>query len=194
MRKLWSVIKRAKEVWDWFGLIWQIAGALSLTGIVVAVASTAWAMVRGLPGPFILMGAFCTFVAALWLALAPLALRAFARASVSPVAKDSLRPNYAAWRNRAYIHLGDAACLFADQTPTAHIRSDPKVREYLGSLIDAARNGEMAFPFRSAEEVRTTAALQVERSYVDANTQVTLDALKAFARKRLYSPPFLRDE
>ena len=46
-------IKQLKELWDWLGLAWQIAGAFGLTGIAVAAVSGIWAAVQGIPKPFI---------------------------------------------------------------------------------------------------------------------------------------------
>jgi hypothetical protein len=72
---IWRFLKRLKELWDWLGFAWQFAGFLGLTGIAVSIGGTVWAMILGLPAPFILMAGFCTFVAAIWIGLAPWSIR-----------------------------------------------------------------------------------------------------------------------
>jgi hypothetical protein len=70
----------------------------------------------------------------------------------------------------------------------------PHVREYLGALIDAAKSGEMEFVYRDPQATRVSSMADREREYVDDSTKVTREALKAFARKRLYTPRFLQDD
>ncbi len=188
-----GVLKRLKDYWDWAGLIWQLAGLFGLTGIIVTLVSTIWAAVRGLPAPFIMMGAFCTFVATVVFALVPLAYQAFIRQPKPLIAdSNSASINYEAWRNRADISLGDAACLFADLAPTAENRARADVSQYLGALIDAARSGEMEFVFANPDSARIYSMADNERRYVGEHTRVTIPALKEFAKKRGYTPVFLR--
>jgi len=92
------------------------------------------------------------------------------------------------------IYIGDAACLFADLVPSAQNKTRANVREYTGSLIDAVRSGEMKFIFRDPSSARSSGAADYERRMTDDTTRVTLDALKAFARKRFYTPKFLQDD
>lgn len=102
-------------------------------------------------------------------------------------------PNYAVWRNRNHIYLGDAACLFADLVPNSRNKARADVNEYLGALVDAAKHGEMEFVFRDSAAAISRAILDREKQYVDNTTKVTRAALKKFAEKRGYNPPFLSD-
>jgi hypothetical protein len=194
MAMIWRFIKRLKELWDWIGLAWQLASVLGLKGFAVFVGGTVWAMMLRLPAPFILMAGFCTLVAAVWFAIAPLAVTALTQPKSSATRTKASPPNYSLWRNRSQIRLGDAACLFAELVPTSQNKIQPNVREFLSALVDAAKSGEMEFVFRDPESARSSAKGERERQYVDDDTKGTRQALRAFARKRLYTPQFLQDD
>ena len=145
-KQIWQLIKRLKEVWDWLGLAWLLAGFFGLTGIAISIAGTASAMIFGLPPPFILMAGFCTLAATVCIALAPIAYQSLTRPSSAEKSVEH-KPNYSAWRNRQHLTLSEAACLFADVVPTAKNAARPDVLEYFGALLDAARSGDMKFVF-----------------------------------------------
>lgn len=193
MRK-WSALKRGKELWDWLGIAWQLAGFFGLAGLIVSIGGTVWATIIGLPPPFILMAGFCTLVATVWIGLAPIAYESFTKPAIGPAEKAATqKPNYSAWRNRQTVRICEAACLFADLVPSSKNEGRADVLEYLGALIDAATSRDMEFVFRYPEAARSYSKHDLELQYVDMNTRVTLDALRKFAQKRGYNPPFLRD-
>jgi len=166
---------------------------LGLSGFALSIGGTIWAMILNVPTPIAVMAGYCTLVGAVYLALAPLAYRALVNQSTTPKGPETIAPNYAIWRHRETIYLGDAACLFAELVPDANNKQKPQVREFLGALIDAARNDEIDFIYRSKGSVRTQSIMDHEKAMVDSTTQVERNELKAFAKKRDYDPMFLRD-
>jgi hypothetical protein len=190
--RFWQLIHKAKEFWGWYSFIVGVI-TLLVAGVGVAVGGAVWLVRSGIPLPLAGMVAYCTIVAAIWSALAPFVFRAFVQKNSIALTNDPT-PNYALWRNRQSIYLGEAACLFADLIPSAQNKTRANVREYLGSLVDAARSGEMKFIFLDPDSARSNTKADYERQIADDNTRVTLDALRGFARKRLYTPKFLRDD
>jgi hypothetical protein len=169
------VVKRAKDFWDWLDLVWKLAGLLGIAGIAVSSGGTAWAMIQGLPPPFILMGAFCTLVGAIYLAMTPLALRSLSRTpSVKLVDKKDRLPNYEAWKHVDILTLAQAARLWCDIDPDLSDTLDTSA--WTKALFFAGRKGELKVNYREGTPMTATR-----------------DALKEFAKKNNYDPRFLRD-
>jgi hypothetical protein len=72
MAGIWRLIKRAKELYSWYSFT-VFVSALLITGVGFAVGGAAWLVKSGIPLPLALMAGFCTLVAAIYLAMAPMA-------------------------------------------------------------------------------------------------------------------------
>jgi hypothetical protein len=185
MKKIIGRIKQLKEFWDWLELAWRVACALGFAGFVVSVGSTIWALVRGLPGPFISMGAFCTLVAAIYFAMAPLIYRALKQQEAS-TPRPTPELDYKPIRLQHQYSLGQVSRLWVgSSTGNSYATVESKI--WYATLVSAIQQGKLKFEPGNRDRAK------YERQNPDANTVLSRVALKDYAQSIGENPPFLRD-
>jgi hypothetical protein len=108
---MWKWASRIKATWSWARFAWQLVIFFGLSGVLASVGGSVWAMIQDVPTPIALMVGYCTFVGAVYLAMAPLAYRALAQSPVLKTEKKKTIPNYVAWRHLESYEIRDASKL-----------------------------------------------------------------------------------
>ena len=68
--RFWRFTRKLKELYSWYSFVVGV-GALLATGVGLAIGMPVWLVKNGIPLPLAIMAGFCTFVAAIYLAMAP---------------------------------------------------------------------------------------------------------------------------
>jgi hypothetical protein len=187
-----AFLHRIRTAIDGAGTIITVIGWLGISAWVVGLASTVggvgWAMISGIPGPFVLMAAFCTFTGAVYLALVPMVYRALLRVQASPA---RTRPDPEIWRHLSTLQLYEAACLLADIDPDFQTADNPGDANgwcrALGEAIKAEEISRIPSPRDNRDH------LLPDGYHPHRETVITRDALKKFAAKRQVRRAFLND-
>lgn len=185
LRKIRDIVGWAKFAWallGWFG--WTSA----VTGAAAAIGGAIWAVIAGVPLPIAIMVGFCTFVGAVFLAMAPMAYRVLANAPGQNVINKST-PNYREWRQVETLTLLQAACLWCGYDPYSKpTASEISVR--LTIFVDAVRRKQLKLvPTGGADEYDMHGRIASPEGW----HSTTRTALKEFAKKRGDDPLFLLD-
>ena len=116
---LWQLLRKAKELWSWYSFAVGV-GTLFISGVGLAVAGAIWLIKSGIPLPLALMAGYCTVVGAVYLAMAPFAMRALQRNRLGSKQsnKENSLPNYEAWKHVDTISLLQASRLWCDIDPS----------------------------------------------------------------------------
>lgn len=158
--------------------------------LLFAIGCTLWAIQEGVSVPLALMGGYCTVVAGIILCVAQLALTNINNPGVSaaPVAQTPRTPNYAAWKLVSKLNVSNASRLWCDIEP-GHPYTQESVA-WSAAMFDAIKSGVLPIV---AKAHATADMIARERANPGWNTEVTRDALKAWAQAHGHSPAFLRD-
>lgn len=154
--------------------------------VLFAIGCTLWAIQEGVSVPLALMGGYCTIVAGIILCVAQLMLTQVNSASAP--AHAPRKPNYAAWKLVNKLNVSNASRLWCEIEP-----GHPYTQEsaaWAAAILDAIKSGALAI---SPKQHATPEMLAQERAKPGWNTEVTRDALKAWARAHGHCPAFLRD-
>jgi len=151
-----------------------------------AVGCTLWAIQEGVSVPLALMGGYCTIVAGIILCVAQLTLtHVNAGAAPAPAPRT---PNYAAWKLVNKLNVSNASRLWCDIEP-GHPYTQESIA-WSAAILDAIKSG--ALPICPRPHA-TKEMLAQERANPGWNTEVTREALKAWAQAHGHCPAFLRD-
>src|SRR5579871_5010757 len=113
-------LTRIRDAFNWGLFAYRLIVLLAATGVLGSLGGAVWAMLIGVPLPIAIMAGYCTFVGAVYLAIAPLAYRALSEVPRrTQVAKKPPTPNYSAWRHLEAYELQDAAKLWAEIDPNS---------------------------------------------------------------------------
>lgn len=189
MASFWGLIRKAKELYSWYSFVVGV-GFLMVTGVGLAIGAPVWLVKIGIPLPIAAVAGYCTFVGAVYLAMAPLANRALVRiANTTPSAKpkEDRRPNYPAVRLQHRYALGPVSRLWVDLDPRANATYDSQA--WYETLVSAIQQKKLGFAPRHREQ----RMIDLEREKPDYNTIVARDELKRYASSIGEDPPFLRD-
>jgi hypothetical protein len=183
-----KIIRKIKDGWSWIKFAWDMLGLLGLVslagGSAVTIGGIIWASIIRIPIPIIVMAGFCTLVATVYLAMAPMVYRSLASQKAASARKRPEPPNYQATRHIHKFDLKAASQLWCDIDPNAPSTYDTSA--WFGVLKSAIQTGKLKF-----EKSRRDASIEIEEP--DGNTVVTRTALKAFALSIGEDPKFLRD-
>jgi hypothetical protein len=181
-----QLVNRGKAIWTvigWFGL------AGTVVGTVTAIGGTVWAMITGISAPIVIMAAFCTLTAGIYLGLVPMAYRALLR--FQEMEPTRARPDTEIWRHLSEFKLYEAACLFADIDPDIPTVSKPgDANGWYRALCQAINNGEIHHVPTPFDNQNTFMVMSPDggmtgkteyRPYEE--TVITRDDLKKFATK-----------
>ncbi len=171
-------------------LVARLRAAIGLSGVVSLVAGlaltlvcTVWAIYLGVPHPVAIMAGYGMLVGSVCLCMALLVIQNFA-AKKAPV--TARQPNYAAWRIVSKLSVSDASRLWCDIEPGC-----PASQESIAwaqAMLDAIRRGELpVIPKPAVKQLPGTP----ERIGPNWHSEISRDALKAWARQHGHSPRFL---
>jgi hypothetical protein len=122
---MWRLLKKAKDLFSWFSFVWHIVGWLGLAAIVsgtaVTVVGVVGAVIKGLPWPFVLMAAYCTFVGMAYLAALPVFVKALGQQNIGTLGKikPKIAPHYEAWKHVDQFTVREAAFLWTEREPNS---------------------------------------------------------------------------
>jgi hypothetical protein len=174
---------------DAISALWTMLGWFGVTATIISLSTAAggviWAMVTGIAGPIVLMAAFCTITAGVYLALVPMAYRTLRRIQDMPI---QVRPDPEIWRHVTTFRLSEAACLLADVEPDLAAVSKPgAVNAWYRAMCDSLKDGEIQH-IRLSEEI-----VFRDGYYPHEKTIISRDDLKKFANKKNIRRAFLVD-
>jgi hypothetical protein len=188
----WRLIRKAKELYSWYSFA---AGIITLlvTGLGLAVGGAAWLVAAGIPLPLAILAGYCTLVAAVYLAMAPMAYRALRQMPIIKPARND-RPNYAAVRLQHQYSLAAASRLWVDLDPKAVATYDSQA--WYETFVSAIQGGKLKFKPKKADPsdpISYERRIAYEQQYPDLNTTVTREEFKRYAASINQDPAFLRD-
>lgn len=155
-------------------------------GTIVSVSGAIWAIRLGVAYPIAIMVGYCTLVASVCLSLALATSPKHETRHARPV---STTPSVSeAWKHVNTFSVSDAARLWCETEPGAMMTQD--VIAWGRLLLDAISSGELACVRNEAQSSRPASYSSDKPHW---STQVTRDALQAWARARGFTPGFLQD-
>jgi hypothetical protein len=181
----------AREAVMWGAALWHVLGwfglAAIVSGLAVSIGGAVWAVITGVPIPIAIMAAYCTFVAGVYLMMAPVAFRALGNTSSTNRSRKLGPPNYIAWRGVRTLTLLEASYLWAEVDPAAAIGTRDSHAWYR-VLSDAITAGELNYVAKITGDIR-------EKRNPQPDTKIDRQESIAFAKKRGFSiPNFLHDD
>jgi len=188
----WDNLRKFKESWGWLKFIWDMLGLLGVAGFAAglgaSVGGAVWARMSGVPLPLVLMAAYCTFVGAVYLAMAPAIIKTLSVAQTPLPIKGTNKPNYAAVKLIHRFTIGDAARLWCDIDQNA--KGTYESVAWQEAFIAAVERGDLDFIPKS-EDRRMQ---EYEKSRPDSSTIISRESLQEFAAANGQNPKFLRDD
>ena len=179
MADFWGFARKAKEIYSWY--------SFAAGGFALAIAGGAWLVTHGIPWPLAAMAAYCTTVAAMFVALIP-ALR---RETSGAVVAETAKPNYSIWQHRTEYHLYEAAYLLANMEPNRDpVLMTGDAAAWFNLLSEAIKKNELA---RIQTKLDNDANIFMESGYrPHFDTRIDLVELRRFCKQHKISAPFLR--
>jgi hypothetical protein len=157
-------------------------------GTTVSVLGAAWAIWLGVAYPIAIMAGYCTLVATICAAFLLSMLPKHETKREERLV--STRPSVSeAWKHVNTFSVSDAARLWCEVEPGATVTQD--IIAWGRLLLDAISNGELACVRNEAQSGRPVSYPSDKPHW---STEVTRDALQAWARKRGFEPGFLQDQ
>ncbi len=162
-----------------------IAGmAIVGSGVVIAIGGAVWAVLIDVPYPIAIMAGYCTLAGALCLAMA-LRIASIRERPAAPALKQPAT-NYAAWRLVNKFSVSDAARLWCDLEPGSNVTQEAIA--WARVLFDAISRNEL--PMIEKTGVKKE-AIDIERANPTWHTEVSREALTAWAASHGFNPRFL---
>jgi hypothetical protein len=158
--------------------------------LLFAIGCTLWAIQEGVSVPVALMGGYCTIVAGIILCAVQIVLAHLAtlQAERPAAVQVQRKPNYDAWKLVKTLSVSNASRLWCDIEP-----GHPYTQESMAwsaAIMDAIKSGALPIiPKPHATEEMTAR----ERANPGWNTEVTREALQAWAKAHGHCPAFLQD-
>src|SRR5262245_39345783 len=90
-------LERFRDWFNWGWLAYRIIWILVVSGILGSVGGAVWSVLIGVPTPIAIMAGYCTLVAAIYLALAPVAFRALSAQSPGVATLAKAPVDYKTW-------------------------------------------------------------------------------------------------
>ena len=166
--------------------IGTVGTAALSSGIILALGCTLWAISLGVSQPLAIMVGYCAMVGSACLCTSIVLLR---RSATKGSTIDATRwPNYAAWKLMSRLSVSDASRLWCDIEPGCAASQESSA--WALAMLDAIKTGEL--PVSSSSGTREEVINQ-NRANPNWHTEVTRDALKAWARTHGHSPRFLEN-
>jgi hypothetical protein len=157
------------------------------TGVAIAVGGTIWAVLVNVPAPIAIMAGYCTLVGALC-ATVMLRMKSAPTPSEAPVVSSGPTTHFAAWRLVNKFSVSDASRLWCDLEPGSTVTQETIA--WARVLLDAISRGELAMVEKPGARRE---AIEHERNNPTWHTEMTREALTAWAKSHGFDPRFLRD-
>jgi hypothetical protein len=157
------------------------------TGVVITIGGTIWAMLVEVPAPIAIMAGYCTSAAALC-ATAALRTKLAPTPSEAPVVASGPTTHFEAWRLVKKFSVSDASRLWCELEPGSTVTQETIA--WARVMLDAISRGELAMVERAGLRKE---AIEHERNNPSWHTEVTREALTAWAKSHGFDPRFLRD-
>jgi hypothetical protein len=159
--------------------------ALLIATLVLAAGGALWAIDAGVSTPLALMVGYCTATSTIALYAAsrlprPVPVEETERAPAAPGTSE-------AWKLVKTLTVSDASRLWCDIEPGA--TTTQETMAWGRALMDAIKRGELPIVLKPG---MSDEAVKRERDNPHYMTQVTRDALQAWASAHGYAPNFLR--
>ncbi len=165
-------------------------GAIAL-GLAVSVSGAVWAILVGVAYPVAIMVGYSTLVATICLVLVLSKLSKAADTNPNNQNGEEISAPPAvseAWKYVSKYRVSDAARLWCEVEPGAMATQEVIAWGYL--LLDAIEGGELAYVRDEFQGGRRPSYLSDKPHW---STEVTRNALTAWARRREFNPSFLQD-
>jgi hypothetical protein len=166
------------------------AGTLALvaaaTGTVLSVGGAIWAVQMGVPYPLAIMAGFCTLAGGVCLAAATVFLMTPDHIPAPIIVKST--PNYTAWKLMKAFSVSNASRLWCDIEPGSALTQDSIA--WAKVLLGAISRGELPMAEKAGVPKEV---IERERNSPNWHTEVTRDALQAWAKTHGFNPRFLQD-
>lgn len=159
-------------------------------GLLLTVICAVWAVAEGIAVPMVILAGYGALIATVALVALVHVLRAAdtaVSATTAATASPQL-PNYAAWKIVSKLNIANASRLWCGIEP-GHPYSQESMA-WSTAMLDAIRTG--ALPIAERANVSKD-VLEREKANPTWHTEVTREALKAWATSNGHSPEFLRD-
>jgi hypothetical protein len=154
--------------------------------LVFAVGCTLWAIYEGVSLPLALMGGYCTIVAGIAFCVVQLVLTRLAAQGTPAPAQT--KPNYTAWKLVNTLNVSNASRLWCDIEP-GHPYSQESAA-WAAAMMDAIKSGVLPI---SPKPHTSKEMLAREQANPGWNTEVSREALRAWALAHGHCPTFLRE-
>ncbi|MBI1201816.1 MAG: hypothetical protein GC182_04810 [Rhodopseudomonas sp.] len=172
--------------------IGMAALATAGTGVVVALGGAVWAVQADVAYPIAIMAGYCTLAATL---CATVALRQTPEQPVTasvvlptePTVTRGPTTHFEAWRLVNKFSVSDAARLWCDLEPGSNVTQETIA--WARVLLDAISRGEL--PMVEKPGARKE-AIEQERNNPTWHTEMTREALTAWAKSHDFNPRFLQ--
>lgn len=158
-------------------------------GLVLTTSCTWLAIAQGAGVPMALMAGYCSLVATIALVVVFHVLKNPPAAQPAPVvvAAVSQQPNYSAWKLVSQMNVANASRLWCDIEPGHPYSRDSMA--WATAMLDAIKTG--ALPIVSKPNTAKEVA-ERERTNPTWHTEITREALQAWAKANGHNPEFLR--
>ncbi len=163
--------------------------AFACGGLLLTVGCGVWAVAEGIAVPMVIMAGYGALIAtAALVAIMQVGKAADPAANGSVATATPQIPNYAPWKIVSKLNIANASRLWCGIEP-GHPYSQESMA-WSTAMLDAVRTGALPIAERPnvAKEV-----LEREKANPTWHTEVTREALKAWATSNGHSPEFLRD-
>jgi hypothetical protein len=157
------------------------------TGVAIAIGGTIWAMLVDVPAPIAIMAGYCTLAGAVC-ATAALQMKPAPMPAEVPLVSSGPTTHFEAWRLVKKFSVSDASRLWCDLEPGSTVTQETIA--WARVMLDAISRGELAMVERAGARKE---AIEHERNNPNWHTEMTREALTAWAKSHGFDPRFLRD-
>lgn len=171
-----------------FQRVGPLGAAVIGIGSAISVGGTIWAIALDVPPPIAIMVGYCALAGTACVAVAPLVFRTLTSAPSTETVVAKTGPNYPAWKLVKTFSVSDASRLWCGIEPGCPLTQESTA--WARALLDAISRGELAVAEKRGPK---SPFAERDRGSDGWHTEVTRDALKAWAQLHGHNPTFLVD-
>lgn len=178
----------AGKIAAWRAQVGNAGLAAAGTGVVIAVGGGIWAALVNVPAPIAIMAGYCTLAGALCATVALRRPPAAPAPADAPAVSNGPTTHFEAWRLVNKFSVSDASRLWCDLEPGSSVTQETIA--WARVMLDAISRGELPMVERIGARKE---AIEHERNNPSWHTEMTREALTAWAKSHDFNPRFLRD-